>query len=74
MVKISGDVPAKAKNYIKYEIQRMHGRSNYTWRLIDTVEGDDRFTFTFQLSNKKGAKKNIRQVSVGVTKKYLGVK
>ena len=73
MVKISGDVPARAKRFIKYEIQRMKGRSNYTWRLIDTVEGDDIFTYSFQLANKKGAKKNVRQVSVSVTKKYLGV-
>ena len=83
MVKLQGDIPPKAVNYIKYEILRQRGRETEekTWRLIGTKnkkskDKDPIFEFEFVKRTRpnKGVPRTrtIQNVTVVVSRKFLG--
>ena len=83
MVKLQGDIPPKAVNYIKYEIQRQRGREmeDKTWRLIgikNKKSKDKDPIFELEFCKKTRANKDVprirvvQNVSVTIARKFLG--
>lgn len=83
MVKLQGDIPHKAKNYIKSEIKIQRGieMENKTWRLIgikneENLTKDPTFIFEFvkrtRPNNFVPRTRTIQNVEITVSRKFLG--
>ena len=83
MVKLQGDIPPKAVNYIKYEIQRQRGleMEEKTWRLIgikNKKSKDKDPIFELEFVKRTRPNKNVprtrtvQNVSVVIARKFLG--
>lgn len=83
MVKLQGDIPQKAKGYIKSEIKRQRGveMENKTWRLVGTKNEfhstkDPIFVFEFVKRTRPNKlvprTRTVQNVEVSVSRKFLG--
>jgi len=69
MVRLMGDIPPKAKNFIKFEIERNMGRSNKIWKLQEKSEDENGKT-EFTLTSKTRDQKAVRTVVISVNSKF----
>ena len=82
-MKLQGEFPYKAKNFIKSEIKRQRGNEmeDKTWRLVGIKNKNKKKvdpTFIFEFVKRTRPNKNvpririIQNVSVTVSRKFLG--